>query len=138
MTTGALGLRILRTVAAVVAGYAVIVAGTTLTIEVLLGGISYYESSKLHLAAATVGAVASGIAGGFVAAWIGGHHPVRHALGVLIPLWIDTAFVLTSGISNDPLWFDAVGSATLMGSAIVGGLLRARLLTAGDTELATT
>lgn len=137
MTTDALAVRILRTVAAVVAGYAVIVAGTTLTLEVLLGGFGYYESSRLELAAASVGAVVSGLAGGFVAAWIGGRHPVRHALGVLIPLTIDTAFVLTSGISSDPLWFDSIASVTLMASTVVGGLLFARLFAARDAEPAT-
>src|SRR5687767_14761074 len=53
-------LRALRSVAAVLAGYAVIVAGTTLAFETLLGGIGYYKSSGTVLAIASVAAFVVG------------------------------------------------------------------------------
>ncbi len=114
-------LRTLRSLAAIVAGYLVIVAGTTLTFETILGGIGYYESSPTELAWATLGALLSGFAGGLVAAWLGGRRPFLHAAGLLVPLAVDTAYVVFSGISSDPVWFDLGGSATLVVGALLGG-----------------
>lgn len=114
----------LRFAAAAIAGYAVIAVGTTLTFEVLLGGIGYYESSPGELAAATLGALLSGLAGGLVAALIGGRRPLAHALGVLVFLFLDTGYVLTSGISSDPLWFDLFAAGGLIAATVLGGWLR--------------
>lgn len=114
-------LRALRSVAAVLAGYAVIVAGTTLAFESLLGGIGYSKSSRTVLAIASVAAFVVGFCGGFVSAWVGGRPRLLHAAGLLIPLAIDTTFVVTSGVSSDPLWYDLAGSLTLVVAALAGG-----------------
>lgn len=116
-------LSVTRSMLAIVAGYAVVAIGTTLTFEVLLGGIGYVTSSRVELAVAMVGAVLSGLAGGYVAARLACCLPVLHAALVSVPLAFDTAFVLTSGLSTDPLWFDLVGSGALMASAVLGGWL---------------
>ncbi len=116
-------LRALRSVGAVVAGYLVIAIGTTLTLEIWLDGVGYHESPPSELALATFGAVLSGLAGGLTAAWVGGRRPLLHAVGVLVPLTIDTTWVVTSGISHDPVWFDLGGGLTLMATAILGGYL---------------
>ena len=117
-------LRAARSIAAVVAGYAVIVAGTILAFEVWLGGIGYYKSSTQVLAVASLAAFVSGFCGGYVAAWLGGRPQLFHAAGVLLPLTLDTTFVVTSGVSSDPLWYDLVGALTLMVAAIIGGYVR--------------
>ena len=114
-------LRALRSVAAVLAGYAVIVVGTTLAFETLLGGIGYYKSSRTVLAIASVAAFFVGFCGGFVSAWVGGRPRLLHAAGLLLPLAIDTTFVVTSGVSSDPLWYDLAGSLTLVVAALLGG-----------------
>jgi hypothetical protein len=56
-------LRAARSLAAVIAGYAVIVAGTILAFEVWLGGVGYYKSSTPVLAVASLAAFASGLGG---------------------------------------------------------------------------
>ncbi len=117
-------LRAVRSLAAVVVGYAVIVIGTTLAFELWLGGIGYYKSSTPVLAVASVAAFLSGFSGGYVAAWLGGRPQLLHAAGVLIPLIIDTTYVVTSGLSTDPVWYDLVGAVTLMGAAVLGGYVR--------------
>ena len=117
-------LRAGQSLLAVICGYAVVALGTTFFFEVLLGGIGYYKSSAAVLAAATLGAILSGLAGGYTAAWIGRRAPLWHAVGVLLPLAIDTTYVITSGISSDPIWFDLAGSLTLMLTAVLGGYLR--------------
>jgi len=117
----------LRSVGAVLIGFLVIALGTILTLEVWLGGISYAESSNSTLAFATVGACLSGLAGGMVAAFLASRRPLAHAFGLILPIGIDTSVFLASGERTDPLWFDLAGSATLMLSAIAGGVLLARL-----------
>ncbi len=117
----------LRSVGVVLTGFVVIALGTTLTLEVWLGGISYAESSLSDLAFATAGACLSGLLGGMVAAFLASRRPVAHAIGLLLPIGIDTSVFLASGERTDPLWFDLAGSLTLMLSAIAGGVLLGRL-----------
>ena len=119
----------LRYAAAAVAGYLLIALGNVLTLEILLGGFTYTASSAGALAVAAVGSVLAGLAGGYLAGWIGGPWPVSHALGVLVFLGLDTFHVLTSGISSDPLWFDAMASAGLMAATVLGGFVRRMVLT---------
>lgn len=116
----------LRSLLAIVAGYLTIALGTTLTFETLLGGIGWTRSSAGELLVATVGAVLTGLVGGWVAARVAGRRPLWHALGVLIPLAADTIYVIRSGISVDPLWFDLGGSFTLMAACVLAGYLLER------------
>ena len=76
----------LRSLFAVVAGFLVIALGTTLTFEVWLGGIGFHKSGPTELALATVGALASGLAGGLVAALVAGRRPLLHAAALLVPI----------------------------------------------------
>jgi hypothetical protein len=120
-------LRVLRSTAAAIAGYVLIVIGTSLAFEYMLGGIGYYKSSPAVLAVASLAALVSGLAGGYVAAWVGGRPYLLNAAAVLVPLILDTTYVITSGISHDPVWYDLLGSGTLMLGAILGGILKQRL-----------
>ena len=126
----------LRSVGAVVAGFAVIALGTILTFEVLLDGISYHGSSLTELAIATIGALASGLAGGYVAARLAARHPLRHAAALAIPIFLDTASILVSDASSDPWWFDIGGSTTLLLGAVVAGYLVKSRLSRGATARA--
>lgn len=121
-------LRGLRSLAAVLAGFVVVVVGTILTFEVVLGGIGFYKSSPTELVIATIGALASGFAGGLVAARLAGRHPLWHAAGLAVPIGLDTAsFLASRSPASDPLWFDLGGSATLvLGALIAGYLVRTR------------
>ncbi len=116
-------------------GYVAIVIGTILTFEVFLGGIGYYKSSAGVLALASLGAVVSGLLGGYLAAWIGGSRPVQYALGVLVFLVLDTTFFVMSGKSVDPIWFNLADGATLMAATVLGGFLRRKVLVHGRRDL---
>lgn len=120
-------LRVLRSIAAAIVGYLVIVVGTTLAFEYMLGGIGYYKSSATVLVIASLAALVSGLAGGYVAAWVGGRPYLLNAAAVLVPLILDTTYVITSGVSHDPVWYDLFGAGTLMVAAILGGILRERV-----------
>ena len=114
----------LRSVGAVIAGFAVITLGTVLTFTVLAPNFGYSTSGPSDLLLGTLGAIASGLAGGLVAAWLAASSPLRHAAALVIPIGVDTASIVASaGPGSDPLWFDLGGSATLLFSALVGGYL---------------
>ena len=114
----------LRSVGAVIAGFAVITLGTVFTFKVLVDDFGYYTSGSTDLLIATLGALASGIGGGLVAARLAVGHPLRHAAALVVPIGLDTASIIASaGPGSDPLWFDLGGSATLLLGALVGGYL---------------
>lgn len=117
--------RIIRSIAAPIAGYAVIVVGTTTSFR-LAHGINL-QSPLSHLIFGTMGVLASGIAGGWVAAWVGGRRPVAHAVSVLIFLLIDSTTVLFFRQRHDPLWFGVMSALGLMAATVAGGFLRGAL-----------
>lgn len=117
----------LRSVGAILAGFAVITLGTLFTFLVLVENFGYYTSSSVELVIGTLGALVSGLAGGLVAAWLAARHPLWHAAALAIPIGLDTAsFIASAGPESDPLWFDLGGSAVLLVGALVGGYLVAR------------
>ena len=128
---------ILRSVGAVVAGFAVIAVGTAFTFTVLAPDFGYSTSGASDLVLGTLGAVASGLAGGLVAAWLAANHPLRHAAALAIPIALDTATIIAkAGPGSDPLWFDLGGSSTLLASALVGGYFVATRSSARKTRTA--
>ena len=82
-------LSVLRSIGAVIAGFAVIVVGTVLTFEVLVPDFGY-ASGLAVLVIGTLGALVSGFGGGLVAGRLAAHHPLRHAAGLAIPIGLDT------------------------------------------------
>lgn len=115
---------ILRGLGAMIIGYAAIVLLTTLGFTVLLGGRPLYGGSALVLGAAAMVAVVSGLVGGYVAGWIGAARGLINASLVLVPLAIDSTFVLFFFKGNTaPFWFDAMASGTLMLCTLLGGRL---------------
>ena len=113
--------KVLRSLASILLGYIVIVVCTIAGFKPL-GGIVHLQAPLRIQAMGALVAIISGLMGGIVAALVAGRHPVRHAAGVLVFLFIDTAVVISRG-SADPLWFDLFGSATLMVATVCGGVL---------------
>ncbi|HVT97053.1 MAG TPA: hypothetical protein VHE33_06065 [Acidobacteriaceae bacterium] len=114
---------ILRSVAAPLIGYAVIVAGTTVSFK-LAGGINL-RSPLPNFVLGTLGIAVSGLLGGMTAGWVGGRKPVWHATSVLIFLVMDSVTVLFIRHRHrlDPLWFGVLSALGLMLATIVGGIL---------------
>lgn len=109
---------VVRSILAVVLGFAVIAAGTLLTFNGIVGQVSI-ASPVSQLLAGTVGAVLSGLAGGIVAGMIAPRAPVFHALAIWILIALDTASVIAKG--SGPVWFDLAGSGVLAVTAVIGG-----------------
>ena len=117
--------RILRSVLAPIAGYAVVAVGTTIAFR-LAHGINL-ESPPSHLVFGTLGILAAGIAGGWAAAWVGGRHPVAHAASVLLFLVADSTTVLFFRKRHEPLWFGLLSAIGLMAATVAGGFVKAAM-----------
>ena len=113
----------LRSVAAVVGGYLVVVAGTILMFNVLVGQVTV-DSNPRQLILGTIGAVFAGIAGGVVAGVVAPRFPFGHAAAVLLFLALDTASLLAKG--SGPAWIDLAGSGILVISVLFGGWIIAQ------------
>lgn len=113
-----------RAVAAVLAGYGVIVALTTAGFTGWLKGANLYLGGPGMMLKGLVVALIAGLAGGYLAALIGGRRPILHAALVLLPLSADSFYVFFFFPRETPLWFEILGSAGLMAATLVAGLLR--------------
>ena len=107
-----------RSLLAVVAGFVVISIGTIITFNLLVGQVTI-SSTPAHMFFGTVGAVISGLAGGAIAGLIAPRAPILHALGIWIPIAVDTTSIVMRG--TGPVWFDIAGSGILALTALVGG-----------------
>ena len=108
-------------------GYAVIVLITSYGFEAIHGRGSLWGSSGFILFEGTLVAIVAGLAGGLIAGWIGAGRGWINASLVLIPLAVDTTYVLFFFKGTAPWWFDAIGSGTLMTCTLLGGWLRDRI-----------
>jgi hypothetical protein len=87
-----------------------------------LDDANLYRGDALLKAKGLLVALVAGLAGGALAAWIGGRRPLRHALAVLPLLIADTTYVLFFFPREDPIWFDLAGGLGLMAATVSGGL----------------
>jgi hypothetical protein len=116
--------KIFRGALALIVGYAAIVLITSVGFDLVHGKGSLWGSSPLVLFEGTLVAILAGLIGGFTAGWIGAARGVINAALVLIPLTLDTTYVLFFFKGTAPWWFDAIGSGTLMSCTLIGGWLR--------------
>ncbi|HXO26817.1 MAG TPA: hypothetical protein VOA80_05710 [Thermoanaerobaculia bacterium] len=117
---------ILRSIGAALAGYVAIILATTAGFTPL-GGLIHLSAPPRVQVLATVVALAAGLLGGMVAAWLGGRSPVWHALGTATFVAAESTLVIGFRPSVDPLWFDLAGAATLIAATVAGGYLWGRL-----------
>jgi len=115
---------ILRGIAAMLVGYAIIVLITSYGFEAIHGKGSLWGSSGFVLLEGTFVAIIAGLAGGLFAGWIGAGRGLINAALVLLPLTVDTIYVLFFFGGAAPWWFDAIGSGTLMACTLLGGWVR--------------
>ena len=115
--------KIMLAVLAMICGYAVMVIAITLVQEGIFGGVGFIKSSKTVLFMAGIGTFASAVLGGLTASFIfrkPGYTP--HFL-MCILLALETTYLITNGITKDPVWFDLLASFSLLVGIIAGWFL---------------
>ena len=115
---------VLRILGAMVIGYGVIVVLTSFGFNVVLAGRPIYGESTVTLVSGMLVAIISGLAGGYIAGLIGPMRGFSNAMLVLLPLAVDSVYVLLFyKKSAAPFWFDATASAMLMVCTLAGGFI---------------
>lgn len=122
MPTSAPLVRALRSVLAVIAGYAVIAVGTILVLTVWLENRPIHENPA-ELAAGSLGSLAAALAGGYAAAWIAGRRPLFHAAGSAVFVVVETTWILFTGAGRSPVWLTLAGALVLVAGLLVGAKL---------------
>ena len=120
-------MKLLRILAGVIAGYAVMVVGITLVQETWFGGVGWYESSLGELAVAGFFTTVSAAIGSAVGTAIAGY-PGRIVANVMSLLVVTETTALTlQGTLDGPLWFDVLAAGGLIVGLFAGALLAFRL-----------
>lgn len=131
-------MKAVRSVAAIVTGYAVMVAGAWLGQESVFPGTEY-SSPLLELL--TVGVLTSVLAGtgGAVTAILAPSRPYLHLLPMAVLISIETIALYVTGRVTGPLWFELLAGASLIAGIVVGawvGLHAKRRLTGNGRQTA--
>ena len=125
-------IRIFRSIAAVVLGYAIIVAGAVVFQELLFGGISYRDSPWLNLVVGGGLTALSAVLGGYLLAIVAPFRPMLHTIPLVLWLGFETTYLYVTEVTTGPLWFDIVSGGSLVVGVLVGAFVRLRL---GPTSL---
>ena len=104
-------------VGAVLVGYILFVLGAFVAQEVILGGVSYLESSHLKLAAAGVLTPLAAVVGGAATALLAPSRPFLHLIPMFVLIGLETLYLYATGRVDGPFWFEAMAGLSL----IIGG-----------------
>lgn len=115
------GMKIFRSVGAVILGYALVVLITEFGFRLFPGGRAPKHAGVAMSALATLIAVAAGFTGGYVAAVIA---DARATFVVALPLIAESIWLLTTRTPRDEFAGDLFGACVLIGSVIAAGLYK--------------
>ena len=116
--------RFLRGLTAVVAGEVTMVVLITLVQEGLFGGVSFTKSSGGILLISGALTFLAAVLGGFVAAWIARGFPMVPALILAAEVPLETTYLIVSGKTIDPVWFDMMAASTLVVGLLLGAYVQ--------------
>ena len=115
--------RALRSILAVLAGYAVFVLGAALVFG-LSGQKPHADASASFKTLAIVVGTAFAIAGGYLTATMARKSPVAHAIALGILLASIAAWSIHASPIKDPIWSQVSALLFMAPAAILGGVLR--------------
>jgi len=118
-------LKAVRSVVGVLIGYALMVLLITLVQETWFGGVSYTKSPVGVLVVAGLFTFLSAVVGGYAAGLIAGHHPGWHGAVISLMVACETTWLISSGRTHDPIWFDTTAAGELVLGLMLGSLLQA-------------
>jgi len=118
---------LVRSMLAVLCGYAVLVLLATLVQEFWLGGVSYRLSNMTTLALAGVFTPLSAVVAGFVTASIARRQLFAHVLPICLAIAVETTFLYRTGRVDGPLWFEILAAVSLIAGVLLGVWIWRRL-----------
>jgi hypothetical protein len=115
---------IFRTIAGTIVGEIALIALTTVAQEVIYHGISYNGSPTPDLILGGLLTVLAAVMAGVIAAFVGGKTNFWPHIFISIIIMTETFYLISKGVSNDPLWFDIMAGLSLVIGVWVGLLLK--------------
>jgi len=113
--------KILLTILAIFAGYAIMIIGLYISQDLFFGGIEIGKTKIWELAIAGFGAFISAFAGGLVTGKLA---PVKNMIAptiLAVETMIEATFLFIEGQFPNPLWFDILSELTLVVGILAGG-----------------
>lgn len=119
-------LSILRGIAAIIVGYAIIVIFAILFQDVSFGGLSLAKSPWHHLLIGGSMTVVGALIAGYVMPIIANRQPYIYAWILAIWVLAEGIYLWVAGITTNPLLFDIAASSSLSIGVLVGCYYRVR------------
>jgi hypothetical protein len=116
---------ILRSVVAVLVGYAVF-AASAFAVFRLSGHAPHAPASVPFMLLATALGVVFATLGGYAAGWLAGRRPLAHAVAMAMLLAAGAIASLVSTVGHGAVWTQVTALALMAPSAVLGGWSRAR------------
>ncbi|MFZ1806084.1 MAG: hypothetical protein WAU36_02625 [Cyclobacteriaceae bacterium] len=113
-----------KTVLAIVLGEIALVLLTTVAQEVIYDGISYRSSSLPDIIIGGMLTVLAAVLAGVVASFIGGKENHRPHGFISLLIIMEMTYLISSGLTKDPLWFDILAGLSLVAGVWIGFLIR--------------
>ena len=118
-------MHILRSIAAVIVGYAVF-AASAFAVFRLSGHAAHAPASGPFMLLTIACGVAFAALGGYLAGWLAGRRPLAHAVAMAVLLAAGATASLVSTLGHGAIWSQLAALAVMAPSAVLGGWLRAR------------
>lgn len=122
------------TLLAVLIGYPLMGLLITIVQEWIFGGVDYWESSLGVLLLAGLGTFLSAVAAGWVAARLVAFKNLYPHLLMCVLVAVETTWLIRTGRTHSPLWFDVVAAGSLVAGILLGGAGRYTNLFAQKTN----
>lgn len=116
-------LRVGRSVSAVLVGYLLMGGLITLVQETWFGGVSYTKSTTGVLVTAGFFTFLAAVVGGYAAGWIAGRGAMLHGLAMSCIVVVESSWLIGSGRTWDPVWFDVTAGSSLIAGILLGSWL---------------
>ncbi len=120
---------ILRSVVAVLVGYAVF-AASAFAVFRLSGHAPHATASVPFMLLTSASGVVFAALGGYVAGWLAGRRPLAHAVAMALLLAAGAIASLVSTLGHGAVWTQVTALVLMAPSAVLGGWLRARAVRA--------
>lgn len=127
-------MKILRSIGAIVIGYATIVIAALVFQDALFGRVTHDSPLVAIVVGGGMTAVAS-VLGGYLLAHVAPSRPLWHAMFLMVWLCIETTLLYLEG--NSPLWFDIMAGGSIVLGVLIGTLIWLRFHDASETTVTT-
>jgi len=117
---------LLRSVAAVLAGYIVFAASSYAAFRVT-GQDPHAEASVSCMVITITAGIVFALAGSYIAGWIAGRKPLAHGMAMAALLALGAGVSLAATLGHGAIWTQVAALTLMAPSAVAGGWLAARM-----------